>query len=194
MTSTSTILLKLTLATWCAAIAVSSARGYEREDYEEESAASFQVVLNPDDGVYGVSFGAGTWLRGTPVFGDYFLGLFQSDIEDAWYSNVGMTIRVMPHWRVAPFIGAGGSYNYSWSGEVNASSEPQPAPLGLTEEELAQLPDRGESYWGGHVEAGIRLHLPEPLYLFEAMGRYTWVSLDGDREYWLVGISTGTGF
>jgi hypothetical protein len=88
-----------------------------------------------------------------------------------------MTFRLMPHSRVAPFVGAGGSYNLS---------------LRQTDtDEPGGLESRGNTYWGGHVEAGIRVWLRSPWRLLEIMGRYTWSSLDGDRDYWLVGISTG---
>ena len=52
----------------------------------------------------------------------------------------------------------------------------------------------GKSYWGGHAEAGVRFWIPPPVQLLEVYGRYTWTSLQGERDYWLVGISTGVGF
>jgi hypothetical protein len=166
---------------------VSTAQGFEREDYEEDAGSSFAVLLNSEDDIYGISFGSGTWLKGTPIFGDYFIRLFSNEIEDAYYSGLGMTFRLMPHWRIAPFIGAGGSYNHSFSG---GSTETDMS--GSTEAE--ELPSRGDSYWGGHTEVGLRLWVKNRLELFEIMGRYTWNSLEGDRDYWLVGISTGTSY
>ena len=166
--------------------------GWDREDYEEPAGASFRVVLNPQDDVYGISVGSGTWIRGTPIFGDYFVGLLDNEIEESWYSYVGMTIRILPRWTVAPFVGAGGSYHYSLSSNDDAPDDmitPGPA-----ESDRAAYPDQGDSYWGGHAEAGLRIRLAPPIQLLEIMGRYTWVSLDGDREYWLVGLATGTEF
>ena len=158
---------------------------FNREDYEEPAGGSFAILANPQDSIYGFTFGDGTWLKNTPVFGDYFLGLSSNGKEDAWYSNVGMTIRLMPHWRFAPFAGGGGSYNYSLSQTSrNTSTLPEPG----------KFKDQGDSYWGGHAEAGFRICSPEGRMLFEIMGRYTWTSLEGDRSYWLAGISAGAGF
>ena len=159
---------------------------WRREDYEEEAGGSFAFLLNTEDSIYGITFVTGTWLKGAPVLGDYFLGLFRNDIEDALYSNVGLTIRLMPRWTFAPFIGGGGSYNYSLS---NRDREDDP----LAPEDPDELPDRGDSYWGGHAEGGFRLWTGGKWQLFELMYRQTWSSLDGERDYWLVGISTGTG-
>ncbi len=160
---------------------------FEREDYEEPAGASFAALLNPQDGIYGISMGDGTWLKGTPVLGEFFLAIFSNDIEDSFYSGAGMTFRIMPHWRVAPFVGGGGSYNYSFS-QGSGDDDGQAAPKD------AGLPNRGDSYWGWHAEAGFRIWNLEKLGLFEIMFRYTWSSLEGgDRDYWLVGISTGPG-
>ncbi len=155
---------------------------FERERYEEPGDHSVAVLLNPEDSIYGLSLGQGTWLTGTPVFGDYFMRIFSNGIEDAWYSGLGMTLRIMPRWRMAPFAGVGGSYNYSLS-------QPQPT-VGEREWE-----DQGRSYWGGHAEVGIRITLDHPIGLLELFGRHTWTSFsESDRDYWLLGLSTGTGY
>jgi hypothetical protein len=167
------------------ALAAGSAVAYNVEDYEESAGGSAAFLLNPRDGIYGISVGSGTWLRNTPVFGDYFLDLFSNSIEDSWYTGAGMTLRLMPHWRLAPFVGAGGSYNYSLSnhGSNDVISAPQSA-----------LPKRGESYWGGHVETGFRFWTGGIFRLFELNARYTWSALQGERDYWQIGIATGTGY
>jgi hypothetical protein len=125
------------------------------------------------------------WIRDTPVLGDYFAQIFWNGIEDAVYAGLGLTIRLMPHWDVAPFAGVGGSYNCSLganSGEDDAGETPD-----------GELPDRGDSYWGGHVEAGVRFRAANRWSMFEVMVRYTWSSLDGDRDTWIAGIGAGTG-
>ncbi len=160
---------------------------YDREDYEEPAGASFAFLGNPSDDIWGISFGSGTWLVGTPVFGDYFVRLFYNGLEEATYSGLGMTIRLMPHWRVAPFVGAGGSYNYSFNRAEARSSDSTLVVHGET------YSDTGNSYWGGHAEAGLRIWFESKLQLLEVMGRYTWSSSDGEMDYWLVGISTGVG-
>jgi hypothetical protein len=179
-------------------LAAAAARGdlwqhdeFDREEAEESAGSSFQFFLNPNDDIYGISFGDGTWIKGTPVFGDLFLSLFQNGIEDTWYSSIGMTIRLMPHWTVAPFVGGGGSYNYSLS---NRSTNAPPPVVPPADGQLVPV-DRGESYWAGHAEAGVRVWMANRVRLLEIMGRYTWTSFEGDgRDYWMVGVSTGTGF
>lgn len=158
---------------------------FKGEDYEEPAGGSFALLANPQDNIYGFSIGDGTWLKNTPVFGDYFLGFFNSKKEDAWYSDIGMTIRIMPHWQVAPFVGAGGSYNFSLS---NLSGDKNSAVL-----QPGEFKDQGDSFWGGHTEAGVRVWTSENRMLFELMGRYTWTSLEGDRNFWLAGLSVGAG-
>ena len=98
----------------------------------------------------------------------------------------------MPHWRFAPFAGGGGSYNYSLSNRNKTTQTPSTlAPPSDPNEPQ----DKGESYWGGHAEAGFRLWMANRVQLIELMGRYTWTSLEGDdRSYWTACISTGTGF
>ena len=148
---------------------------FDREDYEEEACGTFAFLFNTEDEVYGIGFGSGTWIKDSPVFGDYFISLFSNGIEDAFYTGLGMTIRIMPHWSVAPFVGGGGSYNFSWASDTDDDEE---------------LEDRGASYWAGHAEAGVRVWTGGRLGLIELLGRYTWSSLEGERDYWLIGLST----
>ena len=147
------------------------------DDYEESADATAVFQLNPADNVYGVAVGPCIWLKNTPVLANYFATMFRNGIEESWYAGAGMTLRLMPHWRVAPFMGAGGSYNATLST--------------WSEDDVRTWPDQGESYWGGHVEGGIRIWLPWRYRLLEIMGRQTWTSLSGERDYWLVGIGTG---
>lgn len=153
------------------------ARALEPEDYEEPAGPSGSFQSNPSDDVYGVAVGTGVWLRKTPVFADYFATAFWNGIEDAWYGGGGLTLRVMPHWRVSPFVGAGGSYSAALSSQ-SADAE-------------MRWKDQGESYWGGHVEGGLRVWLPWRYRLLEIMGRQTWTSLSEGRDYWMVGIGLG---
>ena len=153
---------------------------FEREEYEEPAGSSFSVLLNPEDGIYGIAFGDGTWIKNAPVYGGFCARILYSDLEESWYTGASLTVRLMPRWFLAPFAGVGGSYNYSLS---QGSSDDR-----FDDEEL---PDRGESYWGGHVETGIRFKRKKTGQMFEVMGRYTMSSLDGEHDYWLAGISTG---
>ena len=157
---------------------------FNREDYEEEAGSSFSIFAGPDREVYGAYWGFGTWLKHTPVFGDYNFSLFNHGEEHAFYTGVGLTIRIMPHWKVAPFVGGGGSYNYSFKDRY-------PDPSGTNPDEPE---DRGDSYWGWHAEGGIRFWFENRIQLFELMGRYVRTSLDGDRDYVMFAIGTGAGF
>ena len=155
---------------------------FRGEDLEEPAGAGYAFIASPGDDIYGLSTGWGVWIKNTPVFGDYFVSFFENGIEDAFYTGFGLTIRLMPHWRVAPFAGAGGSYNYSWKTKTGTV---QPAD---------QPADRGDSYAAGHVETGVRVALPNRARMVEVSGRYTWTSLEGNRNYWLVGIGVGAGW
>lgn len=166
----------------CAALA-QTARAYDWssynvEDFEESAGAIGCFEINPADDIYGVSVGDGTWLTGTPVFGDFFLPFFYNGIEDAVYAGAGMTLRIMPHWKYAPFAGAGASYNLSLSGTDDSDFSENP---------------KGESYWGGHAESGIRIQTQTGSY--EIMGRFTWSSSEiEDADYWIIRVGWGSGF
>jgi len=158
---------------------------YDREDYEEPAGASFAFLINPSDNIWGIGVGSGTWLVNTPVFGDYFVRLMQNGLEETTYGGIGMTIRIMPHWTVAPFVGSGGSYNYSFDQTEEDSGDTSSVV------QVGDDSETGRSYWGGHAEAGIRVWYKSRTRLLELMGRYTWSSSEGDMDYWLIGISTG---
>ncbi len=151
---------------------------YNVEDFEEPAGTIGCFEFNPADDIYGVSVGDGTWLTGTPVFGDFFLPVFYNGIEDAVYAGVGMTLRIMPHWKFAPFAGGGASYNLSLSGAEDSEFSENP---------------RGESYWGGHAEGGVRLQTSAGFC--EILGRHTWSSSEiEDADYWTVRIGWGNNF
>lgn len=152
------------------------ARAFDREDYEEEAGGSFAVLINPEDSIYGIGFGTGTWLKNAPVFGDYFLRLFNNDIQKCLYSAAGMTIRLMPRWKFAPFVGGGGSYNFALSSSSDEDDR-----------------DSDDSYGAGHAEAGFRVWLDNEWRLFEIAVSQNWTTSEGDSDYWLLAISVGTG-
>ena len=178
---------KLTVVALVLSLVLSSSGSLLDDDKpkEESAGTSFSVFVNGTDRIYGAAFGTGAWITGTPVFGDMFFSGFSNDIEDSSYSGVGMTIRIMPHWGFAPFIGAGGSYNYSLSDKTDSSTNNPADPVDKIE-------DRGESYAAGHAETGFRIWMSNRVRLFEVLGRYTWSGHGRDRDYWLVGIGTGT--
>jgi hypothetical protein len=146
---------------------------YRVEDFEEPAGAHSLFESNPADGLYGVGLGDGTWLRGAPVLGDYFLSFFWNGKEDAVYAGVGMTLRLMPRASFAPFAGGGGSYN-----QVLASDAP------------ADEVEQGRSYWGAHAEGGIRFRARGRWY--EMLGRYVWSSSGIEApDYWLIRLGCG---
>ncbi len=152
---------------------------FDRESYEEDAGTNFILLFSPEHAIYGVGMGGGTWLRGTPVFGDYAARLYWNDIEKGLYSGVGMTLRIMPRWTFAPFAGGGGNYNHALTSEVD---EPDP-----------DFPKRGESYWSWHAEGGVRFWLHERRQFLDLAWRQTWSSMRGERDYTLIVASFGTG-
>ncbi len=143
---------------------------FDPEQYEEAAGQSVTLQLGGD--VMGLSFDDGTWLRNTPVFGQYSVSFFSSDVEDAYYGGIGMIFRLMPHWDVAPFAGAGLSYNYPF---IEHGSSDRDA----------------RSFWGRHVEGGVRVWFRERTSFLELSGRQTWTGLSGDSDFWSVGIAYG---
>lgn len=161
--------------------------GFEPEDYEVPAGSSFSVLINPEDSIYGISYDTATRIKGTPVVGNYFIATFQNGIADSLYSGIGMTIRLLPEWRVKPIIGAGGSYNYCWSSSGKGSEM-----VGIP----APLMDDGsgsQSYWAAHVEAGFRIQVTPQKRFLEVTGRYAWNLSEDDSDYWLLVIATGIG-
>lgn len=153
---------------------------YKVENFEEPAGGESLFEVSPADGAYGLGIGDGTWLKGTPVFGDYGLTLFWNNIEDALYAGVGMTLRLMPHWRIAPFVGAGGSYNQTLSSGTNDEA------VVVTSDAEAH----SQSYWGGHAEAGLRVRSGARFY--ELLGRHVWSSASAeDADYWSVRLAIG---
>ena len=141
--------------------------------------------------MYGLSLDEGIWLKGWPVFGNLSVRLFQDGQGHSFFSGIGMTLRVMPRSAVAPFVGAGGSFNYAWSSSPGTGSS-SVIPAEKIAEEAARKDS--DSYWGGHAEAGIRLWLDGKIRVVEVSGRYTWSSAGAEANYWLAGISTGFGW
>ena len=145
------------------------------QNLEEE--AGGQASLMGGGHVFGVTFGSGTRLKNLPVLGDYEGGAFYNADEEGLYASLGMTVRLMPRWRIAPFVGIGGSYNQSMSGET-------------TEMENGREITRGASYLAGIAEAGFRATYPDRFLDFSL--RYALPDLDADdAEYAYLRMSYG---
>ncbi len=167
----------LLLALW-----TSPTAAYDVENYEEAGGGAISFWINPVDTLYGLSLDNSVWLRQTPIMATYFLATFWTGKEEAWYSGIGLTLRIMPHWRFAPYAGGGGSYNLSMMKGDQDDLDPE-------------IDDWGESFWAWHAEGGLRITFPRKRSALELGFRYTWPSLDGDsREYWMGIISLVEGF
>ncbi len=145
--------------------------------YEEDGGSGFTVFSGPGDDVHGFGLGHGIWLKNAPVFGDYLIRTYYHGGQRAYYSGVGMTLRLMPRWTLAPHIGGGGNYNYSIARRVDDHQTSGHA--------------RGDSYWSGHAETGIRLWIPHRLQYFDVAVRQAWNH--GPEDYILFLISFGRG-
>ena len=150
--------------------------GYE--PHEEPMGSGFLAMLNPEDEAYQRRLGFEQWLRGTPLFGEYFLLGLLNDKMGSNYLGLGITIRAMPTgWLVAPFIGGGGSANYS---TYDVKDNPGAAPK-----------EHSKTYGVVIAEAGLRLApRSAPLY-FEAIAQYNHVPAYSDQGYWLAGLGMG---
>ena len=166
------------LAAAVLAFAVCRAYGYEAADHEEPGGQSISLAYGPAEDVRAFGFGAGTWLRNTPVLGDYAATFFTTGWSEGFWGGVGMTLRVMPHSVYAPFLGVGGSYNHAFGEQQDKES------------------DDGRSvaseFWAGHVEGGIKFRIPHVAGFFELALRETWTSADG-RDYLLCVLRMGQG-
>lgn len=146
------------------------------ENHEEPGGV--HVGIMGGDGVGGLSAGSGTWLENTWVLGDYEAGMFYSDDEGVMYGSLGMTLRVMPRWSFAPFVGAGGAYNQTFGSQI-------------TQIENGKEITRGESHFAGIVEAGFRAHYGEGKFL-DLSARQVWPDVDAeDAEYFAVRVAFG---
>lgn len=152
-------------------------RRFDPADYEEEAGSGFTVFSGPDDGIHGFGFNHGTWLKNAPVLGDFLLRAYDHGGERAYYSGIGMTLRLMPRWTFAPYIGGGGNYNYSIARRV--------------EDTGASGRAQGDSYWSGHAETGVRVWIPRRMQYLEAAARQVWNH--GPDDYTLLLFTFGRG-
>jgi hypothetical protein len=150
------------------------------ESLEEPGGAWFAFEFGPMDSVYGVTGGDSTWIVDTPIMGDFYATTFYNNEEKAIYVGAGLSLRLMPRWKVAPFVGGGGSFNLS---AFKTEDEERINRDG-------KKVNTGENYWAGHAESGVRFEVDSGFY--ELMVRYTWSGSDlDDSDYWLFRVSRG---
>ncbi len=159
--------------------AVMNVPAFDPGDYEEWAGLSFEVQRNMDGDVYGFAFQSGVWLVGTPLFGEVSGGWLSNDMRDGNYSSIGFTLRIMPRTDIAPFIGAGGTYQSLLSGRSRG-------------EDINR--ESSGSYWGGHVDGGLRVWFGEARHFLQALYRHTWTDSSGDLDYSLVAAAYGRMF
>lgn len=156
-----------------------TATAFEAEDYEEQEGLCFSVYGNPSVGAWSFGFEDGTRLINTPIMGQAFLHALRLRESDSWYGGLGMTIRILPRIKIAPFVGAGGGYYYSWASEdrdtVRSNSE-RVSP---------------ESFWGGIVEGGVRVGLLDEIHFFDFSVRHVWNGSNSRLNFWAGGIAYG---
>ncbi|MBA4387897.1 MAG: hypothetical protein C0404_07940, partial [Verrucomicrobia bacterium] len=142
-------------AIWIGTAWLQPVAAFDRESMEEEGGDSFAFFGNTQDKIYGISFVKGTWIKDTPIMGNYFLSIYKNGKEESSYSGAGMTIRLMPRWWFSPFAGGGGGYNYSISRK--STKETQDADAATTKGEPVEPKDRGDSHWAALAEGGFRI-------------------------------------
>lgn len=162
-------------------ISINVASAYDVTDYEEDAGISIAGFYDPAGDVYGGGFESGVWLKGAPIFGELFGHWYANKLQDGNYYSVGMTLRLMPRWMVAPFIGGGGSYNGLTSDrDRRLSADPE-----------YRRPDR--SYWKGHAEAGLRMWYGQAQFI-EGGYRYHWTATGSEFNYGWVSLEFGQLF
>ena len=152
--------------------------GFSGAPQEETMGSGFLAMINPEDDAYQLRLGIEQWLRGTPLFGEYFMLGLLNDKMGSNYLGLGITIRAMPTgWLVAPFVGGGGSANYR---TYDVKDNPGAVPK-----------EHAGMYWVVIGEAGLRMEpRAAPLY-FEAIAQYNHVPAYSDQGYWLAGLGMG---
>lgn len=168
------------------------AAAFEPSAYEEPGGVTFSFACCPSEGVYGIGYGDGTWLVGTPVFGDYAVSLFSNGRDAFWFCGVGMTLRLLPHWRVAPFAGVGGAYNYILSsGRSGSAGDSGSSHVGSPVVEQVSRDAEG-SYWTGHAEVGLRIGTASGGRFLELVLRHVLPSSIHEESMTLAGLVFGT--
>ena len=176
----------LLLALFLGTLSISGLADFDPEIYEEEAGLLFNVQVNPGDEIFGIEISDGTWLVNTPIFGALVVNGFINERDDATHGGLGMIFRLMPHTTVAPFIGAGLTFNVlsQDEGEDEAGEDGDP----LDED------DEDDAYWAGHAEAGVRWWFFGREQFVEAFVRQTWNFDMEDRDYWIGGFGFGQNF
>jgi hypothetical protein len=155
---------------------------FNGEDYEVPAGALAFFECNPVDSIYGLGFAEQTWLKNSPLLGDIFFTLFYNDLEEMVYGGVGMSLRLMPHWRVAPFVGVGGSANLALAGSDTDGTAPE-----------NEEPEPGLSYWAGHVETGVQWERRDGV--IEILARFVTTSSEiPESDYGLIRLGYGLRF
>jgi hypothetical protein len=148
-----------------------------REAKEEPAGSYVSVLAGPRIG--GVSVGSGTWLRDTWILGDYEASTYWQSEEEALFASLGLILRVMPRTDVAPFLGFGGAYNQTISGQESGLED----GVEIT---------RGRSHFSVITEAGVRI--ARDVGFWELSVRYAMLNVEAEGSDHLYGrIAYGVG-
>jgi len=157
------------------------AQSYDVRHYEESAGLSVAGFYGESGDIYGGGFESGAWLTGTPVFGELFGHWFSHKKEAGNYYAVGMSLRILPRWTVAPFAGGGAAYNRLLSEQaVDQRADPARSPE--------------SSYWTAFADAGLRIWINDQRTFLEGTYRYHWSNLDTHKTYGWISLEFGQRF
>jgi len=96
-----------------------------------------------DPAIYGIGYEYGVRLKNFPALGSAFgpFLMYDDDLEHTFIAPL-FSLRLVSQWRLAPYVGLGGSYWLSVSGTDSP--------------DLIDGDTRADSHWAAHAEAGLR--------------------------------------
>ncbi len=153
---------------------------YDVDKIEESAGMSLAIFRDLSGDVYGGGYETGVRIVDTIIFGEIFGHWMFNRIENGTYYSVGVALRLMPRWDVAPFAGVGGAYNGLLSDRNDRLEEPAPRPA--------------QSYWSAHAEGGLRYWFGAHNHFIEATYRHHYSDSGSDYEYGWLAIEYGLMF
>ena len=153
---------------------------YDVNEIEESAGMSLSIFRSTDGDVYGGGYETGVRIVNTPIMGEIFGHWLSNDIEEGNFYSVGVTLRLMPRWDIAPFAGGGAAYNGLLSDRSDSFASPPPRPA--------------QSYWSFHVEGGLRLWFGTHRHFIEGTYRQHYSDAGSDFAYGWVAIEYGRQF
>jgi len=153
---------------------------YDVDKIEESAGMSLAIFRSTDGEIYGGGYETGVRIVNAPILGEIFGHWLSNDLEEGNFYSVGVTLRLMPRWDVAPFAGFGAAYNGLISDRSDDFASPLPRPA--------------QSYWSGHVEGGLRLWFGVNRHFIEGTYRHHYSDAGRDYAYGWASIEYGRLF